>query len=170
MTCSSSQDSEPGGITRVSSQCGMTPPLECPTVFLLYTQSGLEKGVSSLSQPVAPLRGPGRGAAPCLVAQPVCPGACRSCSACAGDCSVCRVGASFSLACFLILLHEALTVVGSPVLVSHTDVGQRAYQCLLDPPSGRFSLDGSASPSPLAHAQTTDRRRTPAGLTLPELS
>lgn len=35
---------------KVSVLCGVPPPpLECPTVFLLYTKSGLEKGVSALS-------------------------------------------------------------------------------------------------------------------------
>lgn len=137
-------------------------------IFVVHTERFGEGCVLPPSACCSPPRA--RQGSSTLFGSPTCLPWCRSCSACAGDCSVCRVGASFSLACFLILLHEALTVVGSPVLVSHTDVGQRAYQCLLDPPSGRFSLDGSASPSPLAHAQTTDRRRTPAGLTLPELS
>lgn len=34
---------------KVSVLCGVPPPLECPTVFLFYTKSGLEKGVPTLS-------------------------------------------------------------------------------------------------------------------------
>ena len=97
--------------------------------FLLYTHthththSSLEKGVSrSRCQPVALLQGLVRGAVSCLVAQPVYP-----ISASVGDYFVYEVGFSFLLARFLILLHEALGVVGSPVLFNHTDARLCAY-------------------------------------------
>lgn len=66
-----------------------------------------------------------------------------------GDCFVCEVGFGFISADFMLLLHEVLVVLGSPVLLSHTDVGLAVGF----PHLAAFPLPDRSVPRPCAHAQ-----------------
>lgn len=117
MNCSSSQVSERGGITTKSASCVECPhPWNAPRYFC-FTQRAVWRRACLLSACCCPMRSNTLpGSSTCL------PWSCSR-SAPVGDCFVCEVGLCFIQAHFLFLLHEALVVVGSPALLSHTDVG-----------------------------------------------
>lgn len=90
----------------VSVLCGVPPPLEW---YFCFTQRAVWRRVCLLSACCYPMRSSTLpGSSTCLPWS-------WSCSAPVGDC--------FIPAHFLLLLHEALVVVGSPALLIHTDVG-----------------------------------------------
>lgn len=112
---------EVSGITTKSASCVECPhPWNAPRYFC-FTQRTVWRRVCPLSACCCSLRPCQRistlpGSSTCL------PWSC-SLSAPVGYCFVCAVDFSFIPAHFMLLLHEALVVVGSPVLLSHTDVG-----------------------------------------------
>lgn len=131
----------------VSVLCGVPPhPWNAPRYFC-FTQRAVWRRACPLSACCCSLRPCQRisalpGSSTCL------PWSCSH-SAPVGDCFVCEVGFGFISADFMLLLHEVLVVLGSPVLLSRTDVGLAVGF----PHLAAFPLPDRSVPRPCAHAQ-----------------